>query len=154
MGKSACRRATWSRSRPRSRCSHSGARLPGCVARQQQRPRRVLPKTQGEQGAVGQLLEDQALDVFRRDPLEKIEDRLVGVGQADQDAVVVVQTLRTIAEPLAQPCFQGQPQAKVHAAAQRTEQDHLPIAELIARRLDDERPIGRHAAGAPSWRRT
>ena len=35
-------------------------------------------------------------------PVEQIEHRLVGVGQTDQDAVVVVQALRPIAEPLAQ----------------------------------------------------
>ena len=107
------------------------------AARQQQRPRRVLPEAQGEQGAVGQLVEDQPFDVLRRQAVEQIEDRLVGVGQADEHAVVVVQTLRLIAEPLPQPRFQRQPQRQVQPAAERTEQDHLPVAELIARRLDD-----------------
>ena len=44
------------------------------------------------------------------DAVEKIEDRLVALGQADQDAVVMVQALRPIAEPLAQAKFQGQAQ--------------------------------------------
>ena len=88
------------------------------AARQQQRPRRVLPEAQGEQGAVGQLVEDQSLDVLRRQAVEQIEDRLVGVGQADQDAVVVVQALRPIAEPLPQPGLQGQAQGQVQPAAE------------------------------------
>ena len=81
-------------------------------------------------------------------PVEQVEDRLVGVGQADQDAVVVVQALRAIAEPLAAAGFERQPQRQVQPAAERAEQDHLPVAELIARRLDHERPVGRQAAGA------
>ena len=85
------------------------------AARQQQRPRRVLPEAQGEQGAVGQFVEDQLLDVLRRQAVEQIEDRLVGVGQADEDAVVVVQALRLIAEPLPQVGLQGQPQRQVQA---------------------------------------
>src|SRR5262249_31619690 len=32
---------------------------------------------------------------------------------------------------------------QMQPAAERTEQDHLPVAELIARRLDDEGSVGR-----------
>ena len=49
-------------------------------------------------------------------PVEQVEDRLVGVGQADQDAVVVVQTLRPIAEPLVQASPRGRGAASGAAA--------------------------------------
>src|SRR5262249_7679226 len=70
-------------------------------ARQKQRPRRVLPKTQGEQSAVSQLVEDQSLHILRRQPRAQIETRFVGVGPADEDAVMMVQALRLIAQALA-----------------------------------------------------
>src|SRR5262249_19034731 len=71
-----------------------GSALPRLATRQQQRSRRILAETQGEQGALGQLVEDKRLDVFRSQALQNIENRLVTVGQANEDAVVVVQTLR------------------------------------------------------------
>ena len=52
----------------------------GVCARQQQRPRRVLAEAQGKQGAVGQLVEDASLDVVRRQSVEQVERRFVGVG--------------------------------------------------------------------------
>ena len=44
--------------------------LAGLAARHQQRPRRVLAETQGEQRAVGQFVEDQSFDVLRRQAVE------------------------------------------------------------------------------------
>ena len=81
-------------------------------------------------------------------PVEQVEDRLVGVGQADEDAVVVVQALRPVAEPLPQPRLERQAQGEVQPAAERAEQDHLPVAELVARRLDEE-GAGRSAGSRP-----
>src|SRR5437762_1123281 len=63
----------------------------GMAARQQQGAGGVLTKTQRKEGAVAQLAQDQALDVFRRQTLEQIDDRLVGVGEADEQALVMVQ---------------------------------------------------------------
>ena len=116
--------------------------------RQQQRPRRVLAEPQGEQGAVGQLQGDALADVLRRQAVENVQDRLRAVGQADQQAVVVVQDLRGVAEPLVQPVLQRQPQTQVDAMAQRAEHQHLPVAELVARRLDHDAAVGGHHAGA------
>ena len=87
--------------------------LAGLAARHQQRPRRVLPEAQREQRAVGQLVEDQPFHVLRRQAVEQIENRLVHVGETNQDAVVVVQALRPVAEPLPQPRLQHQPQRQV-----------------------------------------
>ena len=124
-----------------------GAACPAWSAAAAGRGAAFWRKRQGEQGAVGQLFQDQRLDVLRRQAVEQVEHRLVGVGQADQDAVVVVQALRAVAEPLPQPGFQRQPQGQVQPAAERAEQDHLPVAELVARRLDDQGAVGGQAAG-------
>ena len=133
--------------RGRAAAAATAGALAGLRPRQQQRPRRILAKAEGKEGAVGQLVEDQPFDVLRRQAVEQVEDRLVGVGQADQQAVVVVQALRAVAEPLPQPGLDRQAQGQVQAAAERAEQDHLPVAELIARRLDHQRAVGRQAAG-------
>src|SRR4051794_8303410 len=44
--------------------------------------------------------------------------------------------------------FYRQPQAKVHAAAKWTQQQHLPITQLIARGLHDDPAISRYSPGA------
>ena len=100
MGKSGCRRQTCSKSRPRSRCSHNGARLPGWPRGNSSARAAFCRKRRANSGAVGQFVEDQAFHVLRRQPVEQIEYRLVGIGQADEDAVVMVQTLRLVAEAL------------------------------------------------------
>jgi len=53
--------------------------------------------------------------------------------------------LRPIAEASLESALQSQPQAEVESAAMRAQNDHLPVAERIAGRLDGDRGIGRQA---------
>src|SRR5207249_1635886 len=85
-------------------------------ARQEQGSGSVLAETQGEESAIVQLRQNQRFHVLRRQALKQVERRLVRVGEADQDAVVVVQALRVVAETLPQSGFQGQAQGQVHPA--------------------------------------
>ena len=138
MGKSGCRRHTCSRSRPRSRCSQSGARRPGWLRGSSSARAAFCRKRRAKRAlsANSSRIKPSTLSGVR--PVEQIQHRLVAVGQADQNAVIVVQALRTIAEPPAQAGLQGQTQRQVQPLAERAEQHHLPVAELIARRLDQQ----------------
>ncbi len=60
----------------------------------------------------------------------------------------MVQALGTVSQPLAQAVFNGQAQAEVKSVAQGTQEQDLPVAELIAARLNYQCPVGRHAAAA------
>ena len=51
----------------------------------------------------------------------------------------MMQTLWTIAEAFVEPVFQGEPQRQVKPAAEGTQQDQLPVAELIRERLSRSR---------------
>ena len=91
----------------------------GRATRHHQGPGGVLPEAQGKEGAVGQLGEHQVAHVGSGDPLEYVEHRLVTLGKTNQDAVIVVQTLRAVAESLLEGGFHGESQAEVEAAAVR-----------------------------------
>src|SRR5262249_6928194 len=70
---------------------------PPCpTPRQPQRPGRILSETQREKRAVGQFRQNQLFDVFRRQAVEQVQYRLVTIGQADQQAVVVMETLWSV----------------------------------------------------------
>ena len=134
-------------SRPRSRCSHSGARLPGWP-RGSSRARAAFCRKRRANRALSASSSRISSSTFSgvRPSNRSSTGSSVSVRRIE-DAVVVVQALRPIAEPLPQRALQGQPQRQVQPAAERAEEDHLPVAELIARRLDEERAIGRQAAG-------
>ena len=69
-------------------------------------------------GTVRQLLHNPLANIFRRDTFQHIQYRLRAIGQSNQEAVVMVQDLRAVAQPLPQTMFQGQPQAKVDSGCQ------------------------------------
>src|SRR5579875_2097227 len=52
-----------------------------------------------------------------------------------------MQALRLITQAFAQVRLQGQPQREMQTMAERAEENHLPIAQLIARRFEKERAI-------------
>src|ERR1700722_1456367 len=58
-----------------------------------------------------------------------------------------MQTLRSITEPLLQHRLQGETQRQMQSRSQGAEQDHLPVAKLVARRLDQQRLVSWQTAG-------
>src|SRR5437764_564764 len=73
-----------------------GRSLPGRRAWQEQCPGGILTKAQGEERAVGQFAKNQLFHVLGCDAIEQVEHWLVGIGQANQKAVVVMETLRRV----------------------------------------------------------
>ena len=57
-----------------------GRPLPRRSARHHQRPRGIVPKAQGKEGAVGQLLENHVAHILRRDPCQQIDDGFIALG--------------------------------------------------------------------------
>ena len=79
----------------------------------------VLAEPQAEEGRLGQLLADQAFRQLAGQAVEQVQRRLVHRRQAEEEAVVAVQTGGRQAEPLADPPQQGQLERMVQPAAER-----------------------------------
>ena len=112
--------------------------LAGLAARQQQRRAAFCRKRRANRGCRpirrGSTLPRSPASGRRTDPGSARPCRSGGSGCRRRGAA-----LRLIAEPLPQPRLQRQPQRQVQPRPERAEQDHLPVAELIARRLDEQR---------------
>ena len=70
-----------------------------------------------------------------------------GVGEVQRDAVVRPQRLHVEVERLAQTRAQRHRPGRVHAAPERREDADAPVADLVAKALDDECPVGGDDAG-------
>ena len=71
----------------------------------------------------------------------------IALRQADRDPVVGPHGLHVDAVVLAQPRLDGHRPRRVDAAAERRQQRHPPVAELVAEALDHDRAVGRQDAG-------
>ena len=65
---------------------------PGLGSRQEQSATCVLAEAEAEQGTIAQFFEDQLLGGFGVQVAEQVARRLVRAWQADQDAVIAVQS--------------------------------------------------------------
>ena len=130
------------------------------AARQEQRPGGVLAEAGREQGRIGQLADDQVLDLLgigKQEILDPVCQRSggkrpvsaiqVAFGQPDRDPIVGPDRLDRGAKALPEARLEGQRPGRVHAAAERRKQAHPPVAKLVAEALDDNPPVGRQGAG-------
>ena len=121
--------------------------LSGATARDEKRPRRVLPEARAEERRLRKLGQQELLDLLR--PEQQISDRgrRVGVGEVERDPVVRPERLRLDSERVAEPRRERQRPRRVDPAAERREDAHPPVADLVAEALDDDDAIGREHAG-------
>ena len=120
--------------------------LPGAAARDEERAGRVLAEPRREERALGDPVDEEVVEVVGRDGDQVDRRRRVGVGQADRDAVVGPQRLHLDPEGLAHALLDGQRPRGVDAPAERREDAHAPVADLVAEPLDDDRAVGRDDA--------
>ena len=119
------------------------------AARQEQGPRRVLAEAAREQRGVGDLPDDQVLDVLGRREQQLLDavEAPLPFGQPDRDAVVRPDRLDLEAEAIAQPRLDRERPRRMDPPAERRQQRQPPVAELVAEPLDDDAPVGRQRAG-------
>ena len=119
----------------------------GPAARQQQRPTGAFAEAGGEQRGLRQRRHDELVDVVGVDE-QRVERQFVGgLGQPDDDAVVAPHRLDRQVELIDQPALDGHRPRRVHRRAERTEDAHPPVADLVAEALDDDRAIVGHGTG-------
>jgi hypothetical protein len=130
------------------RCCHSGERRPGSRRRKQQRPRRALAEAGGEQRRAPDLGGHDLLDLvgLERDQVGA-RRILVGLGDAQHDAVVGGHRLGVHAVALAQPGVDRQCPGCVDRYAVGRVHDDPPVAELVAEPLDHQPGVARHRVG-------
>ena len=114
--------------------------------RQEQGPRRGLAELGREQRRRAELAQHQRLDVVGIGQHQPRIGRLVGVGEADDEAVVVPHRLGVDAALLAHAGEDRHRPRRHHPSAERRQQADAPVAQLVAAALDDEGAIVRHVA--------
>ena len=120
----------------------------GVAARQQQRSGRALAEAGREQRRAADLPGDDVLDLVGVEHDDVAAGRvLVGLGDAEHDAVVTGQRLGVDAVALAQPDADRQRPRCMHLGAVGRVDHDAPVTELVAEPLDQHRPVGRHRAG-------
>ena len=120
----------------------------GTTARQQQRTRRALAEPGREQRGLRQRRQHQLVDVVGIDD-QLLDRQLVGrLGQSEHDAVVAPHRLDRHVEAVHQPALDRHRPRCVHRRAERAEDAHAPVADLVAEALDhDGAIVGDHAGG-------
>ncbi len=119
----------------------------GATPRQQQGTRRALAEARREQRRLRQRADHQFVDVVGVDD-EVGERHVVGcLRQAQHDAVVAPHRLDRHVVALDQPTLDGHRPRRVHRRAERGEDAHPPVADLVAEPLDHDGAIVGHDAG-------
>jgi hypothetical protein len=115
---------------------------------QQERAGSTLSKPRREQGRPADLGGDELVHLvgFEHDE-RRVRHGVLGVWDAQHDAVVGMRGLRVDAVPLAQPCPDGERPRGVDASAVRRVDDEPPVAELVPEPFDDDRPVVGHVTG-------
>ena len=121
--------------------------LAGPAAGEQQRARRRLAERAREQRGARQDADDLLLDLVGIEEQVVERDPVLGLGQADHDAVVAPQHLRARPDALGQPRLDRERPRRVHPLAERRQDADAPVAELVAEALDDDRAIVGDGAG-------
>ena len=86
--------------------------------------------------------DDEVLELLGRDEDVLGRRRRVGVRQVEGDAVVRPDRVHLEPERLAQPVPERERPGSVHASAERGQDAHPPVADLVAEALDDDGPVG------------
>ena len=147
IGNVGCREATSSRSAPRCRCCQSGVRRPG-VRRGSRSARAAASRNIVVNSAVaGQPRDDELLDLVGIEQQVLDRDPLLGLGQADRDAVVAPQHLDVEPVAFGQPALDRHRPRRVHPLAERREHAHPPVADLVGEPFDDDRAVVGDGAG-------
>ena len=120
--------------------------LARAATRDQERAGGVLPEAGSEQGGAPHLLDDELLDLVRRQ--EQVGDRRqhVGLGQVERDPVVRPDRLHLEPERVAQAGAERHRPRRMHARAERGQDAEAPVADLVAEALDHDRAVGRDDA--------
>ena len=121
---------------------------PRPAARQQERAGRVLAEARREQRGVGDLRDDEVLDLVGVREEQVLDAGEIALGQADRDPVVGPDGLDLGPHPLAEASLERQRPRRVDARPERRQEAQPPIAELVAEALDHDPPIRRQGAGA------
>jgi hypothetical protein len=117
------------------------------AARDEEGARGVLAEARSEQGGLPELREDEVVDLARVEQEVGERGRCVGVREVESDSVVRPQRLRVDVERVPEPGRERHRPGGVHPAAERREDAHAPVADLVAEALDDDRPVRWHDAG-------
>ncbi len=112
----------------------------------EQRPGRVLAKSQPVKRGLRQLQADQALRLVGGQTLEQVEGRVIHSGQPDQESVVAMQARGLDAVALADAAQQCELQSLVHPAAERGQDRQAEVPGRVAKGLHKDRAIVRHNA--------
>ena len=121
--------------------------LAGAAPREQERPRRRLPEHAGEHRRLRHRRDHRLLDRVGVEQELLLRDAVDGLGEADDDAVVAPEHLGAGAEPLEHPGLDRHRPRGVHARAERGQDAHPPVADLVAEPLDDHGPVVGDGAG-------
>ena len=113
---------------------------------QQQGPGRVLAEPSCEQRGVGQLRDDEVLHLLGLEEDTLDGRHVVGLGQPHDDALVAPHGLNLEAEAALHLGLDGEGPRRVHAAAERREHAHPPVAQLVAKAFDHDLAVGREGA--------
>ena len=114
---------------------------------EQQRARRGLAERAREQRGAGQGADDLFLDLVGIEQQVVERDAILGLWQADHDAVVAPQDLRARADAFREARLDRQAPGGVHALAERRQDAEAPVAELVAEPFDDDRAVVGDGAG-------
>ena len=108
---------------------------------QEQRARRRLAELGREQRRRAELPQHQRLDLVGVGQHQPRVGRLVGVGEADDEAVVVPHRLGVDAALLAHGGEDRHRPRRHHPSAERRQQADAPVAQLVAAAFDDDGPV-------------
>ncbi len=121
--------------------------LIGTAPGQEQRPAGTLAEPGREQRGLRQRRHHQLLDVLGID-LDRIDRHVVGrLGQPQHDAVVAPHRLDRDVEAIGQAAFDGHRPRRVHRRAERAQDAHPPVSDLVTEPLDDDRAVVGDDAG-------
>ena len=113
----------------------------------QERATGVLAKARAEERGAAELGHDELLDLRRVDDQFLRRWRSVRIRQVDGDPVVRPERLHFEAQRVPQPGADRHRPRRVHPGAERREDAHPPVADLVAEALDDDGSVGRNGAG-------
>src|SRR4051794_21605271 len=116
-------------------------------ARDEQGAGGVLAEARAEQRAAAELADDAVLDLVGVDEDELGARRLVGVGEVDDDPVVGPDGIGLEAVVVADLGAEREAPRGVDAAAERAQDAQSPVADLVAKALDDDRAVAGEDAG-------
>ena len=123
------------------RCPHAGP-----ASREEQRARGGLAKARGEQRRRTELTQHETLDLAGIGQQQRRIGRVLDLREADDEAFVAPHHFDVDAGAGADLRGRRHRPRRVDAAAERREQAHAPVAELVETALDDQRAIVGHRA--------